>query len=203
MSTVDTSRIISRGTLLDAIAAGWEPQYLPFWGHTAKVPGIGKHVLSQWWPAPFVVSAETFKSAEHYMMAAKARLFADEVARPKILAAPTPREAKALGRKVRGFNEEVWAEQRFEIVVEASIEKFGQNSELGAYLLKTGDAVLLEASPVDRVWGIGLAADDPRAMRPGQWRGLNLLGFALMRARTALKTGLRQVGTGRPGLIPL
>ena len=186
MSMIDTSRIISRDTLLDAIAAGWEPEYLLFWGHTAKRSDIGKHVLSQWWPAGFVVNGESFNSAEHYMMAAKARLFGDEEVRAKILAASTPREAKSLGHKVRGFNEQLWAEKRFEIVVEASAEKFGQNADLGAFLEQTGKAVLVEASPVDRVWGIGLAADHPFAMQPGEWRGLNLLGFALMQARATL-----------------
>jgi ribA/ribD-fused uncharacterized protein len=186
---IDTSRIINRDTLLEAITEGWAPEYLLFWGHTAKGPGIGKHVLSQWWPAGFVVNGESFHTAEHYMMAAKARLFGDEETRANILAASTPREAKAAGRKVRGFNEELWAEKRFEIVVEANAKKFGQNTELGAYLAQTGDAVLVQASPVDRVWGIGLAADDPDATWPHKWRGLNLLGFALMRARATLAAG--------------
>jgi ribA/ribD-fused uncharacterized protein len=72
-------------------------------------------------------------------------------------------------------------------VVRASLAKFGQNAELRSYLLETGDKVLVEASPVDRVWGIGLAADDPRAEQPSEWTGLNLLGFALMRARATLR----------------
>jgi ribA/ribD-fused uncharacterized protein len=144
-------------------------------------------VLSQWWPARFTVDGESFASAEHYMMAAKARLFGDEETRAKILASATPAEAKALGRKVCGFDEKVWEESRFQIAVEGSVAKFGQNADLGAFLPVTGDAVLVEASPVDRVWGIGLAADDPRAKRPAEWKGLNLLGFALMRARAMLE----------------
>jgi ribA/ribD-fused uncharacterized protein len=186
MIATDISLIISRDSLLEAIAEGWEPEYLFFWGHTPKRPGLGKHVLSQWWPARFMINGEHFTSTEHYMMAAKARLFGDEETRAEILAATTPAKAKALGRKVRGFDEKVWEENRFEIVVEANAAKFGQNTDLGAFLSVTGDAVLVEASPVDRVWGIGLAADDPRAKRPAEWKGLNLLGFALMRARAVL-----------------
>lgn len=188
MGRIDRSQICSRDALVAAIADGWEPEYLLFWGHTPKGPGVGKHVLSQWWPAGFVVDGESYASAEHYMMAAKARLFGDEEARARILAAPDPATAKRLGRRVRGFDEQLWEEKRFAIVVEASAEKFGQSPELGEYLRQTGEAVLVEASPVDRVWGIGLAADDPRAKRPAEWQGLNLLGFALMQARSVLGT---------------
>jgi ribA/ribD-fused uncharacterized protein len=91
-----------------------------------------------------------------------------------------------MGRRVQGFDEEVWAAARFDIVVAASVAKFGQHPELCGFLLGTAGRVLVEASPQDRVWGIGLAADDMRARDPRQWLGLNLLGFALMRARTVL-----------------
>jgi ribA/ribD-fused uncharacterized protein len=87
---------------------------------------------------------------------------------------------------VRGFDEGTWTAARFDIVVAASVAKFGQHPELGAFLLGTANRVLVEASPVDRVWGIGLAADDERAGDPYLWQGLNLLGFALMRAREEL-----------------
>jgi ribA/ribD-fused uncharacterized protein len=82
----------------------------------------------------------------------------------------------------------VWARERFRIVVEGSVHKFGAHPELLAYLLGTGDRGLVEASPMDRVWGIGLAADDEAAMDPERWRGPNLLGFALMEARERLGT---------------
>jgi ribA/ribD-fused uncharacterized protein len=120
------------------------------------------------------------------MMAGKARLFGDPAAAERILAARTPAEAKNLGREVQGFDEKVWEAARFEIVVAGSTAKFGQDPALRAYLVGTGSRVLVEASPLDRVWGIGLAADDPRAADPAGWRGLNLLGFALMEARAAL-----------------
>jgi len=183
---MDTSKICSRDGLLATISDGWDPDYLFFWGHTPSGPGIGKHVLSQWWPARFVIGGIGYASAEHYMMAEKARLFGDEETRAGILAAPDPARAKALGRRVRGFDDKLWEQRRVPIVVEGSLAKFAQNVELGRYLAGTGDAVLVEASPVDGVWGIGLPADDPRATRPAEWKGLNLLGFALMQARAAL-----------------
>jgi ribA/ribD-fused uncharacterized protein len=183
---MNTSRIFSNEALRAAIAGGWQPKYVLFWGHTPRTAGIGRHVLSQWWPAQFTVDGHGYLSAEHYMMAEKARLFGDEDTRRAILAAVKPGAAKALGRTVRGFDESRWEQHRFEIVVAGSAAKFGQNAELASYLAETGDKVLVEASPVDHIWGIGLAADDPRAQQPREWQGLNLLGFALMRARAML-----------------
>ncbi len=187
MSSPDISPPLSVAALLQAIAAGWEPDYLLFWGHTPKRPGLGKHVLSQWWPARFVVAGDSYASAEHFMMAEKARLFGDTAIRAEILAAGTPAEVKALGRKVRGFDEQIWERESFDLVAAGSVAKFSQDPDLGGYLRSTGDAVLVEASPLDRVWGIGLAADDSRARQPAEWRGTNLLGFALMHARTVLR----------------
>jgi ribA/ribD-fused uncharacterized protein len=170
------------------VASGTTVDYLLFWGHRAAVPGIAdKACLSQWWPAPFRVGSETFPTTEHGMMAAKARLFGDEAVRTAIFAAPTPAQAKALGRQVKGFDEARWVEARFELVVGVNEAKFGQNPDLAAYLLSTGERVLVEASPVDPVWGIGLASDHADARQPAAWPGLNLLGFALMDVRARLQ----------------
>lgn len=117
------------------------------------------------------------------MMAEKASLFKDEATRALILQAPTPGAAKALGRQIRNFNEAVWVNNRFPIVVRTNREKFSQNPELGHFLKQTGSRILVEASPVDRIWGIGLAQDDERVFDPSLWEGLNLLGFALMQVR--------------------
>lgn len=158
-----------------------------FWGHTPSRDGrVGRECFSQWWPVRFTVDGAGYASAEHFMMAAKARLFGDEAIVPEILAASHPAEAKALGRKVRGFDNDVWEKHRFGLVVEGNVAKFGQHPELRDYLLGTGDRVLVEASPRDRIWGIGLGAKNERAADPGQWRGLNLLGFALMETRHRL-----------------
>ncbi|SER78940.1 hypothetical protein SAMN05216188_115198 [Lentzea xinjiangensis] len=160
-------------------------KYLFFWGHQPERDGsIGKGCLSQWWPCTFVADGREFPSAEHYMMWRKALLFDDHAVAERVLAARTPAEAKALGREVSGFSEPVWAAARLEVVVEGNLAKFGQDPALRSYLLSTGSRVLVEASPQDRVWGIGLAASDPRAADPASWLGLNLLGEALMEVRS-------------------
>ncbi|MFJ6214657.1 NADAR family protein [Streptomyces sp. NPDC092296] len=188
--TADPAGARSRAELAALAAAGATVKYLMFWGHRPQRDGgPGPGCLSQWWPSAFTVDGVEYATAEHWMMAGKARLFGDEEALGRILAARTPAEAKKLGRLVRGFREEEWEQRRFELVVAGSTAKFGQDPALTAYLLGTRQRVLVEASPQDRVWGIGLAADDERAADPARWRGLNLLGFALMAARSRLGGG--------------
>lgn len=177
-----------REGLMEAMRSGESPRYLFFWGHQPLAGGeIGKPCLSQWWASPFVVEGERYATAEHFMMAEKARLFGDEETRTRILQAASPGAAKRLGRAVRGFEDQAWAEARFGIVVRGNRAKFEQNPDLRAFLLGTGERVLVEASPMDRIWGIGLKGDDPRAEDPERWRGLNLLGFALMEVRRRLQ----------------
>ncbi|MGJ7564214.1 NADAR family protein [Variovorax sp. GB1R11] len=168
-------------------AQGHRPEYLLFWGHQAPKTGVNKSCFSQWFEAEFKVDGLRYRTAEHFMMTGKARLFDDAQTCERILAARTPGEAKKLGREIRGFDEAAWVEARLDIVTQGNIEKFAQNAALGAFLLGTGHQVLVEASPVDPIWGIGLAATDPAAQDPRAWRGLNLLGFALMAARDALR----------------
>ena len=177
----------SKDELVRFIADGGRPKYLFFWGHQPEADGsIGKGCLSQWWPASFTVDSVVYPSAEHYMMRAKALLFNDAEAAARIPLVAHPREAKSLGREVRGFDEERWAAHRFEFVVAANVAKFGQNPGLRDYLLTTGSRVLVEASPRDRICGIGMGASNELATFPERWRGLNLLGFALMEARHRL-----------------
>ncbi|BCM69813.1 hypothetical protein EASAB2608_05147 [Streptomyces sp. EAS-AB2608] len=173
--------------LIREVRAGSRIRYLHFWGHRPRPDGrIGASCLSQWWPAPFVVDGVEYATAEHWMMAGKARLFGDAEAERRVLAAEHPAAAKKAGRLVRGFDEETWERERFGLVVEGSVHKFAAHDDLGLFLLNTGDRVLVEASPLDRIWGIGLAADDEAAFDPERWRGQNLLGFALMEARERL-----------------
>jgi ribA/ribD-fused uncharacterized protein len=173
----------------ELLALSGPVKYLFFWGHRPQPDGsVGAGCLSQWWPAEFTVDGVLFRTAEHYMMWRKATLFGDTTTAGRILAAGHPRDAKMLGRGVAGFDDRKWAAERFEIVVAGSLAKFGQHADLGGWLTGTGDRVLVEASPTDRVWGIGLAASDERAPAPARWRGLNLLGFALMRARQQLRS---------------
>ena len=119
-------------------------------------------------------------------MAQRARLFGAHQAAEMILAAATPKAAKALGRKVQGFDEKMWAARCREIVTRGNVEKFRQNEALLGLLLSTTGKVLVEASPRDRIWRIGLRQDDPRAMNPAEWQGANLLGFALMDVRSGV-----------------
>ncbi|WP_412543181.1 NADAR family protein [Longispora sp. K20-0274] len=170
------------------IAAGHTFEYLFFWGHRPGPGGtVGPGCLSQWWPAVFTVDGASFGTAEHYMMWAKALLFGDTDTAGRILAAPTPADAKALGRTAHGFDQDVWNAHRYDIVVAGSLAKFGQHPDLREFLLGTGDRILVEASPRDRIWGIGMGANNPKAGHPDTWRGQNLLGFALTDTRTALR----------------
>ncbi|MEV7018434.1 NADAR family protein [Streptomyces sp. NPDC093991] len=180
--------VASREALIEAVRAGERVKYLHFWGHRPLPDGrIGASCLSQWWPAPFTVDGVEYATAEHWMMAAKARLFGDAEGERRVLAAAHPSRAKKAGRLVRGFDEETWRRERFGIVVEGSVHKFAAHEGLRSFLLGTGERILVEASPVDRVWGIGLAAGDEAAHDPTRWRGPNLLGFALMEARRRLR----------------
>jgi ribA/ribD-fused uncharacterized protein len=163
-------------------------KFLHFWGHAPRRDGtLGPSCLSQWWPSPFTVDGVEYATAEHWMMAAKARLFGDREAENAAVGAANPALAKKAGRLVRGFDDAVWERERFGIVVAGGVHKFGQDAALRHFLLGTGERVLVEASPRDPIWGIGLATDDERAHDPARWRGLNLLGFALMEAREVLR----------------
>lgn len=178
----------SVAALVAVTAAGAPVKYLHFWGHKPEPDGtLGRGCLSQWWPAAFTVDGITYATAEHWMMAEKARLFGDVDAERLAIDAANPALAKAAGRTVRDFDETVWQRERFEIVVRGSVHKFSSSPDLHQYLLRTGDRVLVEASPRDRVWGIGLGSQNDDAERPAAWRGLNLLGFALMEARARLR----------------
>jgi len=143
--------------------------------------------LSQWWVAPFEVDGIVYRTAEHWMMVAKAELFHDNDTLQKILACETPEKAKELGRLIQHFDPVVWDQHKFDRVVMGSYQKFVQHAELGNYLLSTGDKVLVNASAVDRIWGIGMNGNDPSAGNPALWKGENLLGFALMEARAKLR----------------
>lgn len=179
--------IRSREDLLAVTAEGIRVKYLHFWRHQSAVEGeADRGCLSQWYPSPFTVEGVEYATAEHWMMAEKARLFGDPEAERAAVTAGHPADAQQAGRRVRGFDEEVWARERFGIVVAGSTHKFAAHPRLGEFLRGTGERVLVEASPRDRVWGIGLAEDDERADDPSRWRGLNLLGFALMACRPRL-----------------
>lgn len=177
----------SRGELAAMVASGAEPQWRLFFGHRARTAGVvDEACLSQWWLAEFRIGKITYLTAEHWMMASKAQLFGDTDAWARVLSTRDPAKAKRAGRTVRNFDETIWAAVRFGLVVAGNYAKFSQNPDLRAFLTATADEVLVEASPYDGVWGVGLAASHRDVRDPSAWPGLNLLGFALMRVREQL-----------------
>ena len=169
-------------------------EYIYFWKCTKGPDGeLGPGCLSQWWPSPFKIGEQVYPTAEHFMMYSKATLFEDEEIARQILETESPKEVKALGRKVENFDSQLWMEHRFAIVLRANLAKFSQNEDLKKYIFTTGNAILVEASPTDKIWGIGLDEEAARQVSPQDWDGLNLLGFALMRTRSLLESGLEYV----------
>jgi len=154
--------------------------------------------LSQWFHSPFKAQpfiAEvmgytseflSFATCEHYMMYNKAMYMGDRECATRILKATSPKEAKDLGREVKNYDDELWDSVRFQVVVLANILKFNSHStdpKLKEYLAKTESRILVEANPIDSIWGVALSQDDDRILDESQWQGRNLLGKALMIAR--------------------
>lgn len=170
------------------IAAGKKVKWLHFWGHAPEKDGrITETCLSQWWMADFKVDGLSYCCMEQYMMAEKARLFGDRETLEKIMEAAVQGKIKALGREVKNFDQTEWDRCKYTIVLTGNFQKFLQNPELKDFLLRTGDKILVEASPRDRIWGIGMGKANENAQNPAAWRGRNLLGFALMEVRDELR----------------
>lgn len=142
---------------------------------------------SNWYPAGFEFFGTEFKTSEHWMMWQKARVMGASDMEQKILNAPTPGEAKALGRKIPYFDGDLWNDVSEQLVYYGVREKFLANPALGSMLMATGLALLCEATPPDTVWGIGMSVDDPSFNRPASWKGKNLQGRVCMRVRTDLQ----------------
>lgn len=169
---------------IESIEQTEQKEFLFFWGHQPSKDGsIIKTCMSQWWPADFEEDGIVYKTAEHYMMAGKARLFNDQEIAEKIIAKTSPKDVKDLGRQIRNFDAALWDKHKYTIVEQGNYLKFSQNNNLKQFLLQTGSKVLVEASPVDPIWGIGLAEDHADTKDPLKWKGENLLGFALMEVR--------------------
>ena len=203
-----------------------------FYGHKPSGPAVDASCFSQWFRRIFKVDSIEYLTAEHWMMAEKARLFGDEAMLHAILNCKEPKEAKAFGRRVANFDGEVWDKHKYSIVVRGNLSKFQQNPDLLSFLLSTRtyrdiniDAkvaeakpnyqivsperieldphrnpsnstqsdskqeprvILVEAAGRDLIWGIGYGVANPKAQDPNQWRGRNLLGFALTEVRESL-----------------
>lgn len=173
----------------EEIRNGSPLEFLFFWENR---PVSGKEafeeILSQWWESRFEKDGIIYSSAEKWMMAEKARLFGDDDVLRQILLSDNPEKIKKLGREIRGFDHEIWDKNKYGIVFEGNVLKFSQDTVLKHILTQTDSKVLVEASPYDRIWGIGMSKSDPDRFFPEKWKGENLLGFALMEVRDILNS---------------
>jgi ribA/ribD-fused uncharacterized protein len=161
-----------------------------FWGGT----------FSQWYPSPFVIDGKKFDDAEMYMMYCKAMLFNDTESAELILTAQHPSESKAIGRRVKNFNKEVWELYCKKFVYDGNYAKFTQNPDLLKDLMATGDSELVEASLEDKIWGIDLKESDPRAQNKETWLGTNWLGEILTQLREDLKNTKTNYRSQKPNI---
>ena len=142
---------------------------------------------SQWHKAPMIIDGVQYNCCEQYMMAMKAKLFKDNTAFSQIMKATEPREHKKIGRKVKNFNQKTWDKHKNQIITDANYAKFSQNKKLKKKLLAIGsNKIFVEASTSDKVYGIGLGVMDKKADNIKNWRGQNLLGYAITNVRDRL-----------------
>ena len=143
---------------------------------------------SQWEPSFFEIDGEKYNCAEQYMMAMKARTFEDFDALSRIMDTSSPLVQKAIGRKVLHFCPRRWGEVCRLIVYRGNLAKFTQNPTMYTELMDSGTKIIVEASPVDKIWGIGLHYNDDRVLDVANWNGTNWLGEAIMQVRSDLST---------------
>jgi len=173
----------SREWLVSLQEKGEALNYVFFW----KPGKAQKDCLGQWQPSIFKECHMEYNCAEQYMMAKKAQIFEDKEMGKEIMETTNPKLMKALGKKVKNFDNCTWDKVKYSIVLNGNYHKFAQNKEMRGFLLSTGAKILVEASPLDRIWGIGLYESNEAATDPRNWRGQNLLGFALMEVRDELR----------------
>ena len=160
-----------------------DDKYVFFWKETGP-----NGFFSNWYPSPFIIDDFIYRDVEQYFMAQKAKLFHDAERYTEILRADQPWEYKDLGRLVTPFDPILWDENKYDIVKAGNRAKYAQNPGLKKALLETGTKILAEASPKDKIWGIGLDAPAASALAPFQWPGQNLLGQILMELRSEFST---------------
>jgi ribA/ribD-fused uncharacterized protein len=156
-----------------------------FWGHTEHGSNVTRACLSNFYPCKFEFNGKTFNFSEQCFMYQKAILFNDFEIAKQVLNETDVRKIKALGRKVKNFNNELWDKHKEDFMFNACYAKFSQNDKLKDFLLSTGNHEIVEASPVDNIWGIGFSSDN--AMENIDKWGQNLLGKTLMKVRAVLK----------------
>ncbi|SRR3990170_3585943 len=143
--------------------------------------------FSNWHHAEFTIDGVKFKNTEMHMMWKKAMLFGDADTAEDILKAKHPRDCKDFGRKVKGFDKNIWEENCKQFVYDGNYAKFTQNPTLLKALMATGNTKLTEASPFDKIWGIGLSETDAKNIPEEKWNGTNWLGEILTTLRENLK----------------
>lgn len=139
--------------------------------------------FSNWYPCLFMYQDQKFFNSEQAFMWEKALFFDDFEIAEQLLAETNPKYAKALGRKVKNFNDEMWALASYPAMIAVNYAKWSSSHYLKDTLLSTYPKKLVEASPFDKIWGVGLRQDDDRILDEKQWQGMNLLGKALMNVR--------------------
>ena len=142
--------------------------------------------LSNWYQSEFTVDLVKFSSMEQYMMYQKAMTFQDQLVAKEILQTKDAAKIKQLGRQVTNYNDHIWNGIRQIVVYKGLVAKFSQNEELKKQLKETKTAILAECAVKDRIWGIGLSMKDSKRLDITQWKGQNLLGYALMEVRKGL-----------------
>lgn len=157
-----------------------ETKYVYFWSE--KEPEYG--CFSQWYRSDFEEDGVRFNCSEQYMMAKKALLFGDQKIYEKIMKTTSPKQMKFLGRKVQNFDPVIWEKERYDIVLCGNMLKFGYNTNILDILRNTSESIIAEASPYDKIWGIGLRKR--KGLTKKNWQGLNLLGEVLMEVRKTL-----------------
>jgi hypothetical protein len=148
-------------------------QFVFFWGGP----------FSQWHLSKFNIDGIEYNCCEQYMMAEKVRMFNDNISLKEIMKSSNPKEQKKIGREVKGFIVDDWEKVARDIVYKGNWAKFTQNKKLKDILIQTKGKTLVEASPYDKIWGIGLDEKDPRALDKEKWLGKNWLGEVLTKVR--------------------
>lgn len=156
-------------------------KYVFFWGN--------KDIYSNWHRSKYTMDGIEFVNGEQGMMYGKAGVMGDSDSQLKIMAITDPKAIKALGRLITPWDEKKWVAARLQVMTDVCVAKFRDNPAMLAQLLATGDKILVEASPWDTIWGIGMRENDEGVEDPTRWKGLNLLGEALMNARRILLKG--------------
>lgn len=149
------------------------PEYIFFYGGC----------FSQWFPSVFEIYGMKFVTAEQFMMYCKAIVFSDMKAASQILKTSNPEKQKRIGRLVKNFNDEIWDQHKLQVVYMGNYAKFTQNADLNNELKNTGYRLLVEASPTDKIWGIGLGLNNKLIYDRNNWRGQNYLGKIITKVR--------------------